>query len=210
MKWTTYLLPVPDLDMNRQLEQEAQLRREMADRTEFSIQPFAGAGKDVAERSPLQSGQAMVSDAKMKWSDLFIICQTGHVFAEDYSRELLSKCIMDAQERGADLLSGCADRFQFPIQVSDNLFWVKIISGMRFVVIFDRFYEVISGALPEWTDQLEPVFSSLTDRQFIIYPYVSVHQPYLYSEGIGDSLEQLCLLNKVKSHYMGIKQGHYE
>lgn len=146
--------------------------------------------------------------------DFFILCEDDHEFTSHYSFNLLQNCIIEAQELNADILSGGVSWFKTGVQVSKNLFWVEKYSGLQFTIIFKKFYQTIFDATFNEFDQADYKISDLTDKKFVIYPFISTQKDFGYSDVtrrnheeriveklFEDTSERFSLLRKVKDNY---------
>jgi hypothetical protein len=146
--------------------------------------------------------------------DFFIFCEDDHVFTSHYSFDLFQKCINEAQQLDADILCGGVSWFKTGMQVSKNLFWVEKFSGLQFTVIFKKFYQTILDASFTEFDQADYRISGLTDKKFVIYPFISIQKDFGYSDVtkrnheerrverlFEEASEKFSLLRKVKANY---------
>ena len=146
--------------------------------------------------------------------DFFILCEDDHEFTSNYSFDLLQKCIKEAQQLDADILSGGVSWFKTGIQVSKNLFWIEKFSGLQFTVIFKKFYQTILDASFSEFDQADYKISHLTDKKLVIYPFISIQKDFGYSDVtrsnheerrverlFEETSERFFLLGKVKGNY---------
>lgn len=148
-------------------------------------------------------------------NDFFIFCEDDHLFTEIYSLEYLQESIKEAQDLNADILSGGVSWFQTGIQISKNLFWVERFSGLQFTVVFKKFYSKILSADFNETDAADFKISDLSDRKFVMYPFISIQKEFGYSdvternneEGrverlFDETSERLQLLKNVRNFYL--------
>lgn len=144
----------------------------------------------------------------------FILCEDDHEFTPHYSFALWQKCIDEAQQFDADILCGGVSWFKTGVQVSKNLFWVEKFSGLQFTVIFQKFYQIILNASFSEFDQADYKISDLTEKKFVIYPFMSVQKDFGYSDVtsrnhgerrverlFAETSERFALLQKVKAAY---------
>lgn len=144
----------------------------------------------------------------------FIFCEDDHTFTEHYSYERLRSAISKAEALEADVLSGGVSWFRDAIQCDSNLFWIDRFNGMQFTVIFSRFYDRILEANQAEGYVTDIRLSELSDRIFMMFPFISVQSEFGYSdvtfsnnkEGYVNSLFersalQFSVMDKVKQRY---------
>jgi glycosyl transferase family 25 len=165
---------------------------QFSNKEEFSLEVVDAIRHPVGAYGIWQTLQRMLKDEAVAQEDYFILCQDDHQFTDFYSKDLLFSCIQDADDREADLLSGGVSSFKTGIQVCENLFWMEHFTGLQFTVIFKRFYEKILNATFNVAedDAADVKLSSLTDRKFVIYPFISVQKEFGYSDVTARNGEQ--------------------
>jgi len=129
-----------------------------------------------------QTFQKIVSIEAQKGSPFFIFCEDDHLFTANYNPELLLTNIHKADSLDADLLSGGMSWIGNPIQVDENLFWVKAFNGMQFTVVFNRFYATILACKTDEGYVTDCFLSNLSNKIFVIYPYISTQTDFGYSD----------------------------
>lgn len=146
--------------------------------------------------------------------DFFILCEDDHTFTSNYNTKLLYRCINEGEVLNADMISGGVSWFKTGIQISNDLFWVERFSGLQFTIIFKRFYDKILNAAFTGSDQADYKISTLSDKKFIIHPFISVQKDFGYSDItrknnderrverlFSEAAERLNLLQQVKDFY---------
>lgn len=127
--------------------------------------------------------QSVVNIQKNHEDHFFIFCEDDHMFTKDYSFEFFNHAIQEAQHLGADILSGGVSWFQTGIQISRNLFWVESFSGLQFTVIFRKFYQKVLDVNDFGEhDAADLNISALTDKKFVMYPFISIQKEFGYSD----------------------------
>lgn len=114
--------------------------------------------------------------------DYILLCEDDHQFTETYSPERLFDCIAQAKARGGELLCGGVSWLSSALPATKDLFWVEKFSGLQFTIIFRSFYQTILNAGLEQGEAADYKLSSLTDRKFFVYPFLSVQQDFGYSD----------------------------
>lgn len=124
----------------------------------------------------------IINEAKCFNYDYVIICEDDHQFTESYSCKTLKDCILEAQNKGADILLGGVSWFKSPLQISRNLFWLERFSGLQFTVVFNRFFDVILNTEFGTEDAADYKISELTQNKFFIHPFISTQADFGYSD----------------------------
>lgn len=205
---------VKAINLEQSTDRRTHIINQFCDKPEFSL---CVVDAKVNERDAIGLGKTIiqiVNEEFMKGSDFFILCEDEHTFTEEYSFELLFECINQAKAVGADLLAGGYSWFGNAVQISKNLFWVDKFNGMKFTVIFQKFYQPILDTNLRENITIELSLSNITEHKFVIYPYISTQKGLGYSdvtlkntkeeyvdEIYRDSMARLKILNKVKKNY---------
>ena len=146
----------------------------------------------------------------------FILCEDDHEFTQNYTYRLWQPYIDEANLLDADILCGGVSWFKTGVQVSENLFWIEMFSGLQFTVIFKKFYQTILNASFSKCDQADYRISDLTEKKFVIHPFVSIQKDFGYSDVTSrnheerrverlfeETSERFALLKKIKAAYSG-------
>ena len=157
----------------------------------------------------------IVKEAKQSGLDYFIFCEDDHCFTTYYNNKIFDDTLNEARKLNADLLLGGISWMDTPIQISNNLFWVKKFNGLQFAVIFNSFYERILNSNFKEEDIISEInLSKLSDNIFVMYPFISIQKEFGYSdvtlgnekkgyvEGLFKNTQmRLDILNKAKHFY---------
>ena len=144
----------------------------------------------------------------------FILVEDDHEFCTNYSFELLKKSIEAANNLKADILCGGVSWFKTGVQISNELFWIEKFSGLQFTIIFKRFYTTILESHFADYDHADYKISDLTNKKFVIHPYISFQKDFGYSDVtvrnnlsrrveklFAESSKRLELLKTIKRYY---------
>lgn len=115
-------IPVFALNLKNRKDRKQHIQKQFYQKEEFDL--------DIVEACEHPNGAIglwksitrileKLEDAK---SDFVIICEDDHEFTKHYSRDILYRCIQEAQERESDILSGGVSWFKDAIQISKDLF----------------------------------------------------------------------------------------
>lgn len=124
----------------------------------------------------------VVEKAKTLKMPFVIFCEDDHLFTSSYSNRNLLKEIENANQHDADLLLGGVSWFDNTFQLSLNLFWVSNFTGLQFTVIYARFYDTILAAEFGPLDVADIKLSQLTNKKFVIHPFISIQKEFGYSD----------------------------
>lgn len=121
---------------------------------------------------------------KVDWNkDFFIFCEDDHQFTENFNIFQFEQDISSAKGMGADILLGGVSWFKTAIQISTNLFWVEKFTGLQFTIVFKKFYQkVIDYRDFTENDAADYKFSSLSDKKFVLVPFISTQKEFGYSD----------------------------
>ncbi|MEO6523811.1 MAG: hypothetical protein ABIN91_19160 [Mucilaginibacter sp.] len=114
--------------------------------------------------------------------DYFILCEDDHQFTECYKKELLFECINQANDLNADILSGGVSGVSHFVQVRPDIFWMGNFTGLQFTIIYRRFFKIITNAVFADTDIADVKISKLSERKFLIHPFISTQKEFGYSD----------------------------
>lgn len=202
------------------LPQRTERRKSITEQFEgkglFYVHIVCPVSDKMASNSLWRTFCNIVQWEKKSGSEFFIFCEDDHVFTDAYSDAFLLDRIKEADEMGADLLSGGVSWMRDSLQVRENLFWIERFTGMQFTVVFKRFYDKILAIKYDENQKYvtDSFLSMLSDSIFVMHPYISVQKEFGYSdvteknnkEGYVQSLfertdKTLCILKKVRNHY---------
>lgn len=213
MSHSTYIVNLPN-----RIDRREHIMRQFADKKEFDVQIQEPVRYPIGAVSLWLTLLNIVAKEKKKHSPYFIFCEDDHAFTNNYSPDLLEKDIVLADKLQADILSGGVSWFDNGMKVSENLFWMHHFTGMQFTVIFNRFYDRLLEA--EYDDDTVADFkiSNMTDKKWMIYPYISVQTEFGYSDvtsknndiGLVENLfnstiSRVDVLDKIAQHFSSFR-----
>lgn len=124
----------------------------------------------------------LVQEAKKNSIDFIIICEDDHQFTSNYNTDVFLKALKQAKNYHADILLGGVSWFKSGLQVSSQLFWVDKFTGLQFAVIFHDFFDVILKSEIRQDDVADIKISGLSNRKFIMQPFISTQKEFGYSD----------------------------
>lgn len=205
------------VNLPQRTERRESIETQFADKPEFELHIVPAIERRIGAHGLWQTFYGIVEREAATDSDFFIFCEDDHIFTENYSFELLSKRIAEAQSLGADLLSGGMSVLRTPVETSPGLFWVSWFNGMQFTVIFRQCYQKILAAKTTEGYAVDIQLSYLANRKYVIFPYISTQCEFGYSDATDINEEEgrvtrffkktqslLSTLQKVNQHYVAI------
>lgn len=106
--------------------------------------------------------------------DLFIVCNAELSFLNNISNEDIIKCIVNAGEKGAQLLLGGLETARDLYRIDKNLIWTDLFFHCPFIVVYKSAFKSIIKAFEEsrYTNHVLELFLSLNlDYKFFTYPF---------------------------------------
>ena len=114
--------------------------------------------------------------------DVIIICEDDHEFTKDYHKDTFIQNIIEANEQGADYLSGGTGGFYLAIPISKQRFWVNPCSSTQFIVIYKKFFEKILNEPFDDHVIADILLSEITSHKMVVYPFISKQKDFGYSD----------------------------
>lgn len=170
------------INLEKRKDRKEGVLKEFFNKEEFAIHVVKAISHPVGAIGLWKTIQNILKGLNNQISDFILICEDDHQFTANYSSSGLFAAIAEAVEKEADILCGGVSWCCNAIPVSDNLFWVDRFSGLQFAVIFKTLYSKILRATFEEDDCADYKISDLSDKKFVIYPFISVQKDYGYSD----------------------------
>lgn len=175
-------LRVNIVNLSSRPERKKHILSQFENRNEFSIKIISAVVHEIGAIGLWLTIQHILRNELNQEDDFFIFCEDDHQFTDNYSKELLFNCIEEAKNKDADILSGGISWFHAGIQVSEKLFWVETFTGLQFTIIFKKFYNSILNADFKIGDDADLKISLLTEKKFLIFPFISIQKEFGYSD----------------------------
>jgi len=174
---STYVINLPE-----RLDRKKNIIKEFNGKPEFEVK-FVDAIKDkVGSIGLWKSIKIILTDQLLMDDDYIIICEDDHEFTNNYSKDLMFKCILDAQELGADIMLGGVSSVGSIVKSKNTLIWIEKFTGLQFTIIFRKFFSHILNANFSITEDADIKISTLTKNKFLIFPYISIQREFGYSD----------------------------
>lgn len=175
-------IPVFIINLKERTDRLFHIRNEFCNRPEFNLTIVSAYKHQIGAVGLWNTICHILKDLVNDDNEFIILCQDDHQFTNEYSNDLLSCCIIEAQKKGADVLAGGVSGFTNIIHTSSNLCWVEKFSGLQFTIIFRKFFQTILQADSVSYNAADYKMCELTDKKFFIYPFISVQRDFGYSD----------------------------
>jgi GR25 family glycosyltransferase involved in LPS biosynthesis len=207
--------PIPTFVINLQsrTDRKASVLEEFDSRSEFSLEIVDAIYWDPGSTGLWKTIKQIISIAKEIGHEFILICEDDHTFTENYSHEILLKCLNSPYN--PDVLVGGVSSVQSIFPVSDNLIWIEKFSGAQFLIVYKRFYDTILNAIFQSYDQADHKISGLSDRIYLIYPFISTQKDFGYSDITSlnnkpGRVPELFINTDSAIRYILERQGYYQ
>ncbi len=208
------IIPAYVINLPERKDRLAHIQQQFLGKSEFDVTIMEACKHSIGAVGLWKSILKVIKIGVANEDDVIIFCEDDLQFTRQYMGEILIKQIENAKKYDADILLGGVSWFKDAVQISSDLFWVEKFSGLQFTIIFKKFYEKILNASFLETDAADYKISALSDKKFIIYPFISTQKEFGYSDvtkknneaGLVDKLfeetsERLHLLKNVNNFY---------
>lgn len=207
-------IPTYIINLKKRIDRKEHIVVQFTNRAEFNVTVIDAIEHTCGAIGLWMTIRSIAEKAIEDEQEYVIICEDDHQFTEAYSNELFYACILEANKKEADLLSGGVSWANGVLPVAPNLYWMEKFSGLQFTVIFKRCFRRILDADFSELDAADYKLSSIAGNMYFIHPFLSVQREFGYSdvtiknnlEGRVDELfrrssESVRLLDHVKRHY---------
>jgi glycosyltransferase involved in cell wall biosynthesis len=211
-----FYIPTYVINLKERPERKEHMIKEFAGRDEFQLNIVEACTHPIGAIGLWQSIVKVIRMAVENDDDVIVLCEDDHYFTENYSKDLLIKCIIDAHNKGADTLSGGIGGFGCAIPVSKNMCWVDWLWCLQFTVIYKKFYQSILDYKFQDGDTTDGAISKLSTNKLAVYPFISRQKDFGYSDVTESNNNQNGLItwhfNRADSILSGIYHiyNHYK
>ena len=116
--------------------------------------------------------------------DLFVLCESDHIFTAQYHKDYLIRNIIEAHGQGCNILCGGVASFQDAVPLSRNRYWIDSFMVSSFTIIYVKFYQNLLDEPGTENLTLDQNLSKMTSHKMTLYPFISVRN-YPKSGGLG-------------------------
>lgn len=170
------------VNLRNRVDRRAHILNEFNKRGEFAVEIVPAVEQKLGSVGLWMTIRCIVENAAQTDAEYILICEDDHQFTGEYSRNFLLKCIAEAKLRDADILLGGVSSVHSLFKTSDSLLWIEGYTGNQFVIVFKQFFQTILTANFETFDSADYKFSALSQRLFLIYPFISTQREFGYSD----------------------------
>jgi GR25 family glycosyltransferase involved in LPS biosynthesis len=167
------------INLKKRTDRKAHIMREFNCRQEFSFNIVEAVEDPKGAIGLWYTIQRILSNINREY---IIICEDDTEFTKHYSKKYLNDSIARARKFNADILLGGISWSSSFIQISSKLFWVEKFAGAQFMVIFQKFMEVIRNASMDNFDAADYRIASLTHSALFMFPFISTQKEFGYSD----------------------------
>src|SRR5690606_9979854 len=175
-------IPIHIINLNHRIDRRSNIRKEFSKRSQFDIHFIEPVSNGNAKVSLWYTILFLVKSALDSGKDYIIICEDDHQFTKDYSFDVFINSLDEAARLKADVLLGGASSINSVFQVSDRLLWVESFTGLQFTVLFNQIFSIVLEAKFESNDCADIKLSKLSEKIFLIFPFISVQKDFGYSD----------------------------
>lgn len=165
---TTYII-----DSIKPKVEEKSTLNDFANKSEFDTKIIKLNDISPSDKLMWEAIKVVSKDAIKNDEDVIIITNANQRFSNIYSRKFLLENILDSHTQGTDILLGNLSYFSQAVPIAKNRFWIDRFFGFNFMVIFKKFFSIISNANYKETIPLDLFISSLTSNKLVFFPFIS-------------------------------------
>ena len=176
------MIPVYAINLLKRTDRKTHILNEFKLYKEFNLHIVKAHEHQIGALGLWSTLKHILLDLVPPNEEYIIICEDDHAFRRSYNLNKLLKGISDAKKLNADVLCGGVSWYTDALQISDSLFWVEKFSGLQFTVIFRKFFDKILQANFTTVDAADYKLSELSDKLFVLYPFISTQKEFGYSD----------------------------
>lgn len=183
--------------LRRDRYRRSNIVEQFQNKTEFNVKIIEAFEDDGGSLNLWLSVKNIVSIAKENNDEVIIICEDDHFFTNYYSKHILFRNIFTGAYLGADIILGGISCVDQAIVVDKYLCWINEFYSNQFVIIYDRFYDIILDEPSMINNTISGKFSEITTNKYVIHPFISVKKDFVYSDAqsIRKAVDPECRFN---------------
>ncbi|WP_313240647.1 hypothetical protein [Sphingobacterium multivorum] len=170
------------INLEERFERRQHILGEFKNRDEFDIKLIPAIKDSIGSWGLWLTVHKIVENANQENHPYIIICEDDHSFTDAYNKISFLNMIDSIHKYQPALLIGGASWFDVALPVKENLFWLNQFNGFQFTIIFKKFYDTILNLEFEKGRAIDYEFSSLSDRNFVLFPFISIQKEFGYSD----------------------------
>lgn len=164
---------IPFYFINRSKDKQIKFKEKFKDRTEFQFNVVEVNDHESEALAAWKGIVLTVEEAIRNKDSVIIICQDGHEFTAEYSKTFLIDAIIEAGDKGTNILLGGFDSFGQAIPLGERICWVDNFIGSQFMIIYSGLFQRILEEPFEEDDTLDNKFSIITSNKMVLFPFIS-------------------------------------
>lgn len=176
------IIPTYIINLAERTERKAHIIQQFEGKKEFEWMIVDACKHDIGALGLWLTIRKIIRLALKNDEDVIIICEDDHEFTKDYHKDTFIQNIIEANEQGADYLSGGTGGFYLAIPISKQRFWVNPCSSTQFIVIYKKFFEKILNEPFDDHVIADILLSEITSHKMVVYPFISKQKDFGYSD----------------------------
>jgi len=180
--YNTLSIPTYVINLPERTERRAHIEAQFNGRPEFDVKIIEACKHEIGALGLWMSIRKIIEMAIDNHDDVIIIAEDDHQFTSGYDKEFLIRNIIEANDEGADLLSGGSGKFRNAIPITKNRYWVSHLLSTQFMVIYNRFFRQILDEPYDEKIVADLTYSRMTMNKMLLYPFVSKQVDFGYSD----------------------------
>lgn len=191
-------IPTYVINLEERKDRLKYIKEQFKGKNEFDLRITSAQKQVVGAVGLWESMLNAINMAIENDEDVIIICKDDHEFTKDYTKEYMISNIIEAHQKGVNILLGGIGGFQQVVPVTGNRLWVDTFWSTQFMVIYKQFFQIILNEPFEDGDSADAKFSEMTSNKMVLYPFISVRKDFGDSD-VTKSSDEISL--KVTKHF---------
>lgn len=175
-------IPTYIINLTKRIDRKKHVLKQFSNKSEFNVQIVKAVEHEFGVVGLWKTIVNILQNLSDEKDEFVLICEDDHLFTNNYSKEILFKAIQDALYHDCDILSGGVSWLNTALKISENTYRVEKFTGLQFTIIFRKFFDQIISAEFESTDVADYKISSISNKKFLIHPFISVQKEFGYSD----------------------------
>ncbi|HEX8020967.1 hypothetical protein [Mucilaginibacter sp.] len=173
----TYIINLPERP-----ERLDHIKKQFVGKDEFNVQIIEACRNPIGAVGLWESIRKIVKIAMDNEDDVIIICEDDHQFTADYSKSLLLKNILEANEQHTEMISGGICEFHKALPVTANRAWVSTSFCTQFIILYKPVFNKILDTPYDDTVTADAMLSTIVSNKMVFFPFISAQKPFGYSD----------------------------
>lgn len=183
------------LNLKERIDRKEHVIKEFEGKPEFNVKIVEACEHQIGAVGLWLSIVKVIRLAKQQDEELILICEDDHYFTKHYEKEYLFQNIVEASQKGCEVLSGGIGGFGYAVPVATNQFWLDWFWCTQFIVVYKPFFQKILDYQFKEGDTADGVISQLSNSKITLYPFISEQKDFGYSD-VTDNNNKAGLITK--------------